>query len=329
MLNIKVIELASFYPGPFCTRVLQLLGAEVIKIEPPSGDPARALSEIFAVFNAGKKFLKLDLKDEKDRGRFFSLAKDADVIVEGYRPGVAKKLGIDYESILKINPKVIYCSISAFGQKSRLSQYPAHDLNILGLLGILEISGKGELADPNLQIADFSSAVFAAIAILSALIEREKTGKGKFIDISMLKSAFFSIPIHTTSILNGFGILPVFARNPAYEIYRTSDGFITLGIVSEEHFWERFCKALGFDFKITLLESFEKYQELKKLIGSKLEKMSTIEAIKILRAADVPAFEVLSLKDPEKIEELLGDRIIEEIEFEGKRIKAAKNPFGI
>ncbi len=329
MLRVKVLELANFYPGPFCTRILGLLGAEVIKIEPPSGDPARALSEVFAIFNEGKKFITLDLKDEGDKERFLSLSRDADVIVEGYRPGVAKRLGIDYDSVSKINPKIIYCSISAFGQKSKLSQYPAHDLNVLGLLGILEISGKGELVDPNLQIADFSSAVFAVIAILSALIERERTGKGKFIDISMLKSAFFSVPIHTTSILNGFGILPVFAKNPAYNIYRTSDGFITLGIVSEEHFWERLCKALGFDFRMTLIESFEKYEEVKKLIGSRLEKMSTEEAIKLLRAADIPAFEVLSLKDPEKIEELLGERIIEEIEFEGKRIKVAKNPFGV
>ncbi len=329
MLNVKVLELASFYPGPYCARILQLLGAEVIKIEPPAGDPARALPEVFAALNAGKKFLTLDLKDERDKERFFSLAKEADVIVEGYRPGVAKKLGIDYDSVSRVNPGIVYCSISAFGQKSRLSQYPAHDLNVLGILGILHIGGKGKPADPNLQIADFSSAVFAVIAILSALIEREKTGRGKFIDISMLKSAFFSIPIHTTSILNGLGILPVFVRNPAYEIYRTSDGFITLGIIAEEHFWQRACRVLGFDFQIPLLGSFERYEELKKLIGSKLEKMSTKEAIEILQSADVPAFEVLSLEEPEKIEELLGESIIEEIEFEGRRIKVAKNPFGV
>lgn len=329
MLNFKVLELASFYPGPYCARILQLLGAEVIKIEPPAGDPARALSEVFGALNTGKKFLTLDLKDEGDRERFYELAKDADVIVEGYRPGIARKLGIDYESVSKINPRIVYCSISAFGQKSRLSQYPAHDLNVLGLLGILEISCKGKMLDPNLQLADFSSAVFAAIAILSALIEREKTGNGMFIDISMLKSAFFSVPIHTTSILNGLGILPVFVRNPAYEIYRTSDGFITLGIIAEEHFWQRLCKALGFDFQIPLVGSFKRYEELKKLIGCKLEKMSTKEAAEILRSADVPAFEVLSLEEPEKIEELLGERIIEEVEFGGRRIKVAKNPFGV
>jgi crotonobetainyl-CoA:carnitine CoA-transferase CaiB-like acyl-CoA transferase len=273
--------------------------------------------------------LTLDLKDGRDRERFYELAKDADVIVEGYRPGVARKLGIDYESVSKINPRVVYCSISAFGQKSRLSQYPAHDLNVLGFLGILEISGKGKMLDPNLQLADFSSAVFAAIAILSALIEREKTGKGKFIDISMLRSAFFSVPIHTTSILNGLGILPVFARNPAYGIYRTSDGFITLGIVAEEHFWQRLCKALGFEFEISMLEIFDRYEEIRDLIGPKIKKMSTKEAIELLQSAGVPAFEVLSLEEPEKIEKLIGESIIEEIEFEGRRIKVAKNPFGV
>ncbi|MEM4541018.1 MAG: CaiB/BaiF CoA-transferase family protein [Archaeoglobaceae archaeon] len=327
MIQAKVLELASFYPGPFCTRILQLLGAEVIKIEPPAGDPARNLEEIFAVFNAGKKFITLDLKNEEDKARFFSLTRDADVIVEGYRPGVAKKLGIDYEAVSKVNPRIIYCSISAFGQNSRLSQYPAHDLNVLGILGILEICGKGKLLDPNVQLADFSSSVFAVIAILSALIEREKTGKGKFIDISMLKSAAFAVPIHTTSILNGLGILPVFTRNPAYEIYKTSDGFITIGIISEEHFWRRLCKALNLNTDSSLFESIERYEELRNLISLKLEKMKTDEAIKVLQNADVPAFEVLSLKDPDRIEELLGDRIFEEIEFGEKKIKAVKKPF--
>lgn len=327
MIKAKVIELASFYPAPFCTRILQMLGADVIKIEPPAGDPARALEEIFAVFNAGKKFLKLDLKKESDREQFLSLVKEADIIVEGYRPGVANKLGIGYEVVSKINPRIIYCSISAFGQSSKLSKYPAHDLNVLGLLGILEVCGKGELRDPNIQLADFSSAVFAVIAILSALIERERTGKGKFIDISMLKSAIFSVPIHTTSIINGLGILPVFTRNPAYEIYKTSDGFITVGIVSEEHFWQRLCKALDLNIEISLIASFERYEELRELISSKIEKMRTSDVIKVLHDADVPAFEVLSLKDASKLEEMIGEKIFEDIEFEGKKVRIAKKPF--
>ncbi|MCS7144889.1 MAG: CoA transferase [Archaeoglobaceae archaeon] len=327
MIKAKVLELASFYPAPFCTRILHLLGAEVTKIEPPTGDPARALEEVFAVFNTGKKFLTLDLKNEKEKEQFFSLVKEVDVVVEGYRPGVAKKLGVDYENVSKVNPRIIYCSISAFGQNSKLSPYPAHDLNVLGLLGILEICGKGDLRDPNVQLADFSSAVFAVIAILSALFEREKTGKGKFIDLSMLKSAIFSVPIHTTSILNGLGILPVFTRNPAYEIYRTSDGFITIGIVSEEHFWQRMCKALDLNVQLSLIASFERHEELKELIKLKLEKMKTLDAIRVLRNADVPAFEVLSLKDPDKIEEVIGESIFEEIEFEGKKLKIAKKPF--
>ncbi|MCX8172708.1 MAG: CoA transferase [Archaeoglobaceae archaeon] len=327
MIDIKVLELANFYPGPFCTKILQLLGAEVIKIEPPSGDPARNLKEVFAAFNAGKKFLTLDLKREKDREIFYSLVKDADVIVEGYRPGIAKKLGIDYEKISKINPKIIYCSISAFGQNSKLSSYPAHDLNVLGTVGILEICGKGELRDPNVQLADFSSAVFAAISILSALIERDRSGHGKFIDISMLRSAIFAIPIHTTSILNDLGILPVFIRNPAYEIYKTSDGFITIGIIAEEHFWQRLCRALELNIQLSLLESFEKYEEVKREIENKLTKMTTKEVLEVLQKADVPAFEVLSLKNPTKIEETVGDRIFEELEFEGERVKIVRSPF--
>ncbi|KUK05678.1 MAG: Bile acid-inducible operon protein F (BaiF-3), partial [Archaeoglobus fulgidus] len=301
--DVKVVEVAAFYPGPFCCQLLRNLGAEVIKVEPPGGEPGRMLDAVFAAMNYGKKFLFLDLKSEDGLREFMKLAEDADVVVEGFRPGVAKKLGIDYESVKKVNESIIYCSISAFGQENRLSHLPAHDLNCLGLGGILEISAMGrEMRDPNLQLADFSSAVYAAIAILAALHERERTGRGRYIDISMFHSALFSAPIHTSSILNGLGILPAFSSNPAYGIYRTRDGYITLGIIAEEHFWRRLCSALNLGFNFSLVESFSRYEEVRKAIEEKLGRMTTEEAVKVLQDADVPAFEVLSLRDVDKIE---------------------------
>ncbi|MCS7121709.1 MAG: CoA transferase [Archaeoglobaceae archaeon] len=323
---LRVVELASFYPGPFCTKILKDLGAEVVKVEPPGKDPARVLGEVFTVFNAGKKILEIDLKSESGLKTFYNLVKDVDVVVESYRPGVAKRLKVDYETLSKINPRIIYCSISAFGQKTNLSQFPAHDINVLGVAGLLEIFGKGKILDPNVQLADLSSALFAVIAILSAVLEREKTGKGKYIDISMLKTALFSVPIHTTTILNGIGILPTFLRNPVYEIYETADGYVTIGIVAEEHFWQRFCRALDLNLNISLLKSFEMFEEIKKMIEKRVRKMLTKDLVKILRDADVPAFEVMNLKEVEKIEELLGEKLVEEIEFEGRKVKVVKNP---
>uniref|UniRef100_A0A7C2NHR2 CoA transferase n=1 Tax=Archaeoglobus fulgidus TaxID=2234 RepID=A0A7C2NHR2_ARCFL len=326
--NVRVVEVAAFYPGPFCCQILKILGADVIKVEPPGGEPGRMLDAVFAAMNHGKRFVFLDLKTEDGHEKFMKLAESADVLVEGFRPGVAKKLGIDYESVRKINESVIYCSISAFGQKNRLSHLPAHDLNCLGLGGILEISAMGrEMRDPNLQLADFSSAVYATIAILAALIERGRTGKGRYIDVSMFHSALYSAPIHTSSILNGLGILPAFSRNPAYGIYRTKDGFITLGIIAEEHFWKRLCQALNLKFNFSLMESFARYEEVRKAIAEKLEQMSLKEAIELLQNADVPAFEVISLNEFEKIEERIGEKLVDEVEWEGRKIRLVKPPF--
>ena len=322
--GVRVVEVASFYPAPFCARLLALLGAEVIKVEPPAGDPARMLDAVFAAFNAGKKIVKIDLKSDAGKERFFEIVKDSDVIVEGYRPGVAKRLGIDYESVKRVNPTIIYCSISAFGQDSKLKAIPAHDINVLGLGGILEVSG---LRDPNVQLADFSSAVYAALVIVASLFERYKSGKGRYIDISMFHSALFSIPIHSSSILNGLGILPAFSRNPVYGIYKTLDGYVTLGIVAEEHFWRRLCEALGLDFNFSLVEAFERCDEVKEKIQAKLAKMRTREVVELLNSADVPALEVLSLKEIEKIEERVGEELVEVVEMEGRKVKLVKPPF--
>lgn len=326
MLDVKVLEVAFYYPAPFCARILASLGAEVTKIEPPYGDPARALGEIFAVFNVGKKIVKLDLKTEEGREKFLEMAEKADVIVEGLRPGTVKKLGIDYETISRINPGIIYCSISAFGQKNRFSRFPAHDVNILGLAGILGISGKGSILDPNVQLADFASSLAAVIAILSALIERERTGVGKRIDVSMLKSAMFAVPIHLTSILNGLGMLPVLTRNPGYGVYKTKDGYITLGIVAEEHFWQRFCETLGIP-AINLSDAIDNCERVREEIARKIGSMTTKEAIEKLRFADVPAFEVYSASEIWKLEEMIGEKLTEEIEFEGRKIKVPKFPW--
>ncbi len=328
MLNgVRVVEIAAFYPGPFCCRLLSILGAEVIKIEPPGGEPGRMLDAVFAAMNYGKKSVFLDLKSKEGLEKFFEIVRDADVIVEGFRPGVAKRLGIDYESVKEINPSVIYCSISAFGQENKLAHLPAHDLNCLGLGGILEISGMGELRDPNVQLADFSSAVYATIAILSALYERERTGRGRYIDVSMFHSALFSVPIHTSSMLNGLGILPAFSSNPVYGIYRTSDGHVTLGIIAEEHFWRRLCEALNLDFSFSLIESFSRCEEVKKAIQERLEKMSTEQVLELLGKADIPVFEVRSVREIEKIEERVGEKLVDEIEWEGRRIRLIKHPF--
>ena len=325
--GVRVVEVASFYPAPFCTQILAMLGAEVIKVEPPQGEPARLLDVVFAALNRGKKSVALNLKSEEGRKEFLDLARNADVIVESFRPGVVKKLGIDYESVRKVNSSVIYCSISAYGQNTKLKHVPAHDINTLGLAGVLEISGFGELRDPNVQLADFSSSMYATIMILASLYEREKTGRGRYIDISMFHSALFSIPLHSAPLLNGMNILPAFSSNPAYGVYRTKDGYVTIGIIAEEHFWKRLCESLNLDFEFSLFESFFRHEEVRKEIQHRLVNMTTREALDLLLAADIPVMDVKSLKNVEEIEKEIGEKLTEEVEFKGKRYRIVKPPF--
>jgi len=303
--GVKVVELAYFYPGPFCTELLAELGANVIKVEPKSGDPMRYNKAAFAALNRNKKSLFLDLKNSKDKDKFFEIVKDADVLVEGFRPGVAKKLGVDYESVKKINPSIVYCSISGFGQNSSLKDIPVHDINVMSFAGICKISGLklNVPLDPNVQLSDFASAMFATVAILSALFRKFREGIGCYIDISMMDSAFAAIPLHTSSILNGFGNLKDFVENPGYEIYKLKDGYISVGIMDEPHFWKNLCNALGLEYlsKVSYSERIEKCDEIKRAIQDKFVEMDIDSAVKLLRNSNIPFGVVYSIDEALKI----------------------------
>ncbi|AGK61095.1 putative acyl-CoA transferases/carnitine dehydratase [Archaeoglobus sulfaticallidus PM70-1] len=290
--NIRVLEVAYFYPGPFCTQILAEHGAEVIKIEPPTGDPMRYDRTLFSAFNRNKKSIVLNLKDEGDLKKFYELVKKSDVIVEGFRPGVAKRLGIDYDTVRKYNKGIIYCSISGFGQDSELLDIPVHDINVLSFSGICRISGIKDNVprDPNVQISDFSSAVFAVISILMALIKRMKTGEGEYIDVSMMDSAAASIPLHSASYMNGSSDRMDFKSNPGYEIYKTRDGHISLGIMDEPHFWRNLCRVLEIEeyADISYAERLERYDEIRSRISEIIMKFKTSEISDILRRNNIP-----------------------------------------
>ncbi|WP_290900241.1 CaiB/BaiF CoA-transferase family protein [Ferroglobus sp.] len=280
--GMKVIELAYFYPGPYCTQILAELGAEVVKIEPPSGDPMRYRSEIFAALNRNKKSVVLNLKEKEDLERFYELVKKSDVIVEGFRPGIAKKLGVDYESVREINSGIIYCSISGLGQEV---SKPVHDINVLSLTGICFIAGKKfeKPIDPNVQLSDFASAVFAVISILAAYVRKIKTGEGCYIDLSMLDSALAAIPLHSARLLNGMDVAEDFVANPGYDIYEAKDGFVSVGILDEPHFWKEFCERLGLEYgDVSFDERLERAEEVRGRIAEKIGNKKVEELEKML-----------------------------------------------
>jgi crotonobetainyl-CoA:carnitine CoA-transferase CaiB-like acyl-CoA transferase len=249
--GIKILDLSTLLPGPLCSMFLAELGAEVIKVESPSGDPMRYFenkvgkSPYFASLNRNKKSIVINLKTDEGKGIFRKLAKDADVILEGFRPGKVNSLGIGYEEIRKINPKIIYCSITGYGQKGPLKEKAGHDLNYSALSGLLDVLSEKPIV-PGVQIADVGSAMIAAFSIVTSLLKKEREGKGNYIDVSIFDSAISLIGMHIAhssvsknknTILSG--------KKACYNVYETKDGkFVSLGAV-ERKFWASFCKVVG------------------------------------------------------------------------------------
>lgn len=311
--GMKVIEVAYYYPAPYCCKILADLGAEVIKIEPPQGDPMRYRKEIFANFNYNKKILRMDLKKEEDLKRFYDLVKDADVIVEGFRVGVAKKLKIDYQTLKAVNPSIIYCSITGFGQRGAAK--PVHDINILSLSGVCSVTGLkfNKPEDPNVQLSDFASSVFATISILAAYIHKLRTGEGKYIDVSMFNSALAAIPLHVASVGNGKGNIKDFVSNPGYRIYKAKDGYVSIGILDEPRFWKEFCKVIELDYgDISFDERIKRDEEISKQIAEKFKELTVDQIEELLK--DLPCGVVKDLE-----EALKDSEIIKEISFENER----------
>jgi len=197
--GIRILDLCQMAPGAFCTMILGDLGAEVVTIVPPNSmyhaGAAEGEENKWEVYNAhtrNKKSLVLNLRDEDARQVLHRLMTKSDVIVEGFRPGVAKRLGVDYETVKKINSRIIYCSMSGFGQDGPYNQLPGHDINYISLAGVLGIIGEPDGAPiiPSNLIADFGGAsLHAAIGILAALMARARTGQGQYVDIAYLDSA--------------------------------------------------------------------------------------------------------------------------------------------
>lgn len=260
LAGITILDLARQLPGPVATQILADFGADVIKIEDTgAGDDFRrvpplqhGVSSRHMMINRNKRGLSLNLKSAEGRKIFMELAAKADVVFEQFRPGVVKRLGIDYEAVCAVNPKIVYLSLSGFGQEGPLRDVVAHDPNYLSVSGVLGLLGRrGEApAMSGPQISDLAAAHMAAIGILVALRRAEREGLGEYIDVSLFDSAF-SLSITALSTLAGTGKAPSRGeerhngRYPWSDIYRTEDGgYVTISAI-EAHFYRNLCNALG------------------------------------------------------------------------------------
>ena len=256
--GIRVLDLTWLLPY---TTILADFGAEVIKVEEPTrGDYSRWMPPLikgqgayFLSVHRNKKSITLNLKTEKGKEIFYKLAEKSDVVIESFRPGVTKRLGVDYETIKKINPKIVYCSVSGYGQDGPYKDLPGHDINYIAIGGILGLTGQygGPPIIPGIQIADLAGGcMLATISILIALIAREKTGEGQYIDVSMTDGAV-SLLTHTSALYFAEGKPPerggtnLTGYFPCYNVYEAKDGkYISIGCL-EERFWRNLCKAIG------------------------------------------------------------------------------------
>jgi len=237
--GIRVIDLSLFLPGPYLTLMLADHGAEVIKVEPPGeGDPTRHLGPrdggetvYFRNLNRGKKSVVVDLKNPQDREALLELCDTADVFIESFRPGVVERLGVGYEALRARNPRIVYCSISAFGQQGPYRERPAHDLAVEALCGVLSITlgQDGRPAIPGLPLADLLASLHGLAGVLMALLRREKTGKGDFIDIAMHDSMLAGTPnVLGPTFAESRQPVPTHERSTGgsafYRLYQTADG---------------------------------------------------------------------------------------------------------
>jgi len=238
LAGIQVIDFSMFVPGPFASSILADLGADVIKVEPPRGDPGRSYVPVqFKTENRNKRSIALDLKQREASNVVARLVEKAQVVIEGFRPGVAKRLGIDYETLRRHNGALVYCSISGYGQTGPWRERPGHDVNYVAAAGGLAFPGQWR-APPtrsSLPIADMAGGAFAAVAILAAMRE----GKGAYLDLSLFEAAFFLCAMRHGLERETDARAHLF---PVNDVFETADGKrLTLGIL-EEHFWQNFVK---------------------------------------------------------------------------------------
>jgi len=343
--GLQILDLTWQGPGPFCTMILGDLGAEVIKIEPPPTAGARQATSqagkgevAYQACNRNKKSILLNLKSEEGRSIFHQLAEKTDVIVEGFRPGVTKRLGIDYQTVTEINPKIIYCSITGYGQDGPYRDLPGHDINYISIGGALNLIGEADRQPviPLNLIADYGAGGMSAVAgILSALIARGKTGKGQYIDISLTDSV---ISILTQVVLAHYfqsGVIPKRGEHylsgayPHYNIYEAKDGkFITIGCL-EPWLWENLCREIGKEEFIPFNlprghlpnpTEDEKWEEISSYLKQLFLTKTRDEWFELLSQKDVPIGKVYSLDEVFADPQVLHRQMIIEVEHptEGK-----------
>jgi len=341
--GVKVVDLTSVIAGAFGTMILGDMGADVIKIEPPEGEHYRYVVDgaILLAMNRNKRGVALDLRGKEGQEIALKLVSKADVFMENFVPGTADKLGLGYDKVSQVNPRIIYCSVSGFGQSGPYSQRPAYDPVAQAMSGIMIATGEPD-GKPCRQVTSFidmTASLYAVCAILGCLLDREKTGKGQRIDVSLLDTAVSAMGYYITQ--HSFtGKLPSRAGSghiawPLFQAFDTKDSPIWIG-VSTDKFWAAFCQALSLDE----LGSDPRYSkdggrrehrdELVAKVSKICKQYSSAELESRLAAAGVPCGRLLNVGEVSQDPQIQLRQLIEEWDYPGKgKIKTVRTPLMI
>jgi alpha-methylacyl-CoA racemase len=249
--DVRVLDLSRLLPGAYCTQLLRAQGAQVTKIESPAGDPIRRLpggEAYFDALHAGKQLLTLDLRSEDGRRALRRHVVDADVLVEGFRPGVMERMELGYAQLAAINPALVYCAITGYGSGGSTAGRAGHDLNYLARSGALSLMPlrDGTPTIPGFQVADLAGGLEAAFLVAAALTGRAKTGRGSRVEVSMTDLMRSWTVLPRAARRAGLPGLPLTGELPCYHVYAVSDGFLTVAAL-ESDFWTTFCHTLDRD----------------------------------------------------------------------------------
>ncbi len=319
--GIRILDLSRLLPGPYGVMVLADMGAEVIKVEQPGF--TSKIMEKRPVVDRNKRSIVLNLKIGEARAIFYRLAEKSDVIVEGFRPGVTQRLGVDYETVKKLNPRIIYCSVTGYGQEGPYRDFPGHDANYLSMAGVMGITGTkdGQHVLPGIPIADLNGGMHLAFGILCALWAREKTGVGQYVDVSLTDAMLSWLGVTRGDTYFRTGRAFRLGERPAH-VYATKDQKYVCIAPIETHFWERLCRLLGIEQYIPYHHevliyapaSSEKREEILDRLSQIFLTKTRDEWVEQLKEADIPVSPVYQIEESFKDPHFIQRRMVEEVE---------------
>ncbi len=315
--------MAHQYPGPFATMLLSDLGADVVVVErPQTGDPTRTVPGFHGSLARGKRSVALDVSSEAGRAAFVALAGRSDALIEGFRPGTMARLGLGHETLRGNDPALVYVSVSGFGQSGPYRDRPGHDLTYQAEAGMLyEHAPPADPATPPaVAIGDLSAGLFAAQAVLVGIVQRERTGEGCYIDVSMFDGLVTLLSAHVGPVINQTGP-PGFTYEPGYGVFPTSDGqHIAIGVAHEDRFWRSLCDVTGLeaDRDLSATGRLAFAGRLRQRLLDAIAARSAEEWERLLTRADVPFGRVRSLADLPHSPQAIGRRVLTDVRGSGE-----------